>query len=258
LKAYTGIPATGREVSDSGWSAQEADEPLLQLADNSVPAIRRLLGEYAQGRIGINLLLFLLDEAGAPWRAKIGQVTENHPTPADSVAAFLAHITDNRHEVTRVLAEQGNNSLIEAAGALADAEPRFLSGQKGLTRNLSFFFRYSLGQLQPVDDTQRQYDQGFLLYKQDRRGEKWLVQPAPGMLVVIVHCCSRSRGSIPASIEHLRAHLAAYGIGASADELRSGGTAREVERLGLVVESPDAGGGRLLVDPFLTRQPADA
>jgi hypothetical protein len=256
LKVCTGVRLSTSEVSDYCWSPQEPDEPLLQLAENSVPALRRLISEYAQARIGINLLLFVLDEA-APWKTKIGQVSSNHPTPADAVAAFLQHAFENRDKITSVLADKGYSSLVEGAGTLADAEPRFLSGQKGLTRNLSFFFRYGLGQLQPVDDTQRQYDQGYLLYKQDRRGEKWIVQPAPAMLLVTVHCCCRSRGSIPASIEHLRAHLAAHGIGASADELRSGGTARELQRLGLVVESPDAGGGRLLVDPLLSR-PIDA
>jgi hypothetical protein len=51
-------------------------------------------------------------------------------------------------------------------------------------------------------------------------------------------------------MDHLRSHLAQYGIGATADEFRTGLTARNLERLGLVVDSPDAAGGRLLVDPF--------
>jgi hypothetical protein len=210
--------------------------------------VRRFLGEFGHARIGINLLLFALEEAGHSWTAKLGSTSDQLPSPAEAIQSFLQHVAQHRDEVRGVLETQGWGSLSSAAAAVADSDRRFLSG--AATRNLSFFIRYSLGQIQPTDESQRQYDQGYLLYRQDKRGDRLVLQPGPSMLMLLVHCCCRAQGSVPASMDRFRNHLRAYGIDASADELRVGTTSRELERLGLVVDSPDAGGGRLLVDPF--------
>jgi hypothetical protein len=45
-------------------------------------------------------------------------------------------------------------------------------------------------------------------------------------------------------------HLADYGLHAPAGELAGGQVGTDLEKLGLVVDSPDAAGGRLLVAPF--------
>jgi hypothetical protein len=51
-------------------------------------------------------------------------------------------------------------------------------------------------------------------------------------------------------MDDFRDYLSDYGIYAPAGELQTGRTAKDLARLGLVVDSPDAGGGRLLVNPF--------
>ena len=250
LDAYRGLGVSLEEVVQTGWASGEADEPLLQLAENAIPMVRRYMGEFGQARIGVNLVLWALEDAGSPWPSddKLGSTRGGAQNPAAAIQRFLDHVSINKDGIERVLGEHGWGSLSLAAAAVADGDGRFLSG--AATRNMSFFVRYSLGQIQPTDQAQRQYDQGYLLYRQDQRGNRLLVQPAPSMLMLLVHCCCRSRGSVPASVEDLRSHVRAYGIDASAEELRSGQTARDLERLGLVVDSPDAGGGRLLVDPF--------
>lgn len=217
-----------------------------------MPAIKRTLAEFGQARIGLNLMLWALEDAGVPWALKIGRATDTAPTPAESVREFLVHVLVHRHTLLDQLRLHGFAGLEAAAAHVADEDKRFLTG--AATRNISFFVRYSLAQIQPTDDRHRQYDQGYLLAREDRRGERLAVQPGPSMLMLLVHCCSSAQGAVPASMEHFRNHLRAYGIGASADELRVGVTARDLERLGLVVDSPDAGGGRLLVDPFLVSE----
>ena len=70
------------------------------------------------------------------------------------------------------------------------------------------------------------------------------------MLIAIVHACCVSKGRLPASLEDLRTHFSQYGLHAPAGELVNGAVGTALERLGLVVDSPDAAGGRLLVRPF--------
>lgn len=250
LEAYSGRVPNVEVVEEQCWQPQPVDEPLLRLGEDPLRMIRVALGDFAIARVGVNLALYALQDAGVRFDSVIGKVTPDSPSPAHALHAFLVHLARNRQPVARVLAVQEPPlpDLAEATWMLVDNDDRFRRGRA--TLNLTYFIRYTLGQLQPMDDLQRQYDQGYLIQRLGKRGEKLLVQPAPAMLILLVHCCCQSRGVIPASMEDLREHLATYGIGALPDELRSGTITRNLERLGLVVDSPDAGGGRLLVDPF--------
>jgi hypothetical protein len=55
---------------------------------------------------------------------------------------------------------------------------------------------------------------------------------------------------MPVSLADFRSHLAEYGLHVPAGELIGGKTGHDLAMLGLVVDSPDAAGGRLLVPPF--------
>jgi hypothetical protein len=70
------------------------------------------------------------------------------------------------------------------------------------------------------------------------------------MLILLVHTCCHAQGGIPASLEDLRRHLAQYGLKTPVGELIDGGVGTDLEKLGLVVDRPNAAGGRMLVAPF--------
>jgi hypothetical protein len=70
------------------------------------------------------------------------------------------------------------------------------------------------------------------------------------MLVTLVHACSAANPVIPVSLDDLSGHFADYGLRVPAGELVHGKTGRDLTMLGLVIDSPDAAGGRLLVRPF--------
>jgi hypothetical protein len=246
------------QVTATCWQDQERDEPFLMLGADSTSPIRRLLSDYARARLGLNLVLFGLDEIGAAWNGKLGAVLEGE-TPPEAIARFLDLVHENASALNARCVDVAGNSVVATAGSIADAYPRLINGQLGVTRNLSFFLRYTLGQLQPVDAEFASYDQSYLVHRPARSTAKdRVVRPGPAMLILLVHAACQSLGGIPASMDVLRRHLRAYGLGASADELRTGITVRELERLELVVDSPDAGGGRLLVDPLPTRSAARA
>jgi hypothetical protein len=251
VRALHGEPVESDQVLATCWPDQERDDPFLGLGTDSTSAIRRLLSDYARARLGLNLVLFALDDLGAGWDGKVGAVGADFATPADALAGFFRHVQANAAAMNELCSSSSGDTVTATAGNLADAYPRLVNGQTGVTRNLSFFLRYTLGQLQPVDEEFASYDQGFLVHRPVRpSGKERIVRPGPATLILLVHAACRSLGNIPTSMDALRRHLRAYGLGASADELRSGTTVRELERLELVVDSPDAGGGRQLVDPL--------
>jgi hypothetical protein len=119
----------------------------------------------------------------------------------------------------------------------------------GYTKNLFEFARHSLGQVWAKQADQRSYDLAYLIAFSGERKPQ-LVQPGPAMLVVLVHACCAANPSIPVSLDDFRRHLSEYGLHVPAGELVDGKTGRDLAMLGLVVDSPDAAGGRLLVRPF--------
>jgi hypothetical protein len=65
----------------------------------------------------------------------------------------------------------------------------------------------------------------------------------------MVYCClSQVKG--PRSISRLSKHLDAYGFDLGIDEISNGDLGRKLRMLGLVLDSPDAESGMLLVPPF--------
>lgn len=113
--------------------------------------------------------------------------------------------------------------------------------------------RHSLGQIEAQDAEQRSYDQSYLLSNttgKSRRSKLWPVKPGPAMLILLAHSASTLANDIPVSLEDFRSHLANYGLTVPPNELLHGKLTLDLQKLGLLVDSPDAAGGRLLVGPF--------
>ena len=242
------------ELERSCWDGHQDRDPLLELGQDAMPFIKRLVQDYARARIGLNLVLHSLTDGGAPWGdGGLGLVGRTGDSPAKALRSFLAHVAKHRDQVSTALEKElGARSLRDAAGAVCDSRPRVLAADSGPTKNLSEFLRHTLGELRPRDPEMSSYDQAYVLYKKNKAqtNSPWPVQPGPAALIQMVYSCCRNYSPFPASIDDFRTHLSAYGIYAPAGELQRGRTGRDLERLGLVVDSPDAGGGRLLVNPF--------
>lgn len=83
-----------------------------------------------------------------------------------------------------------------------------------------------------------------------RRSRLWPVRPGPAMLILLAHSATSAANGVPVSLEDFRSHLANYGLAVPPDELLHGKLTLDLQKLGLLVDSPDAAGGRLLVGPF--------
>lgn len=241
---------SAQEIEELLWGSNLSIISLFEVGRDAKPRIEELVERYVAGRFGLNLLLHRLEDTGQEWpkNLKIGfSANQATPTP-NSIEAFLKHVSTYRVNID---ASSAAGWLQDNCADLLDKNAPLVKSDSGFTNNLVEFIRHSLGQLDAGDPEQVSYDQSYLLTVTGRaRGRRWMVQPGPAMLIMLVHACCHDQEGIPASLEDLRLHLASYGLHVPAGELSRGDVGTDLEKLGLVVDSPDAAGGRLLVPPF--------
>jgi hypothetical protein len=252
LAAAAGQPVPSEsDVEVAIWQSHRDSDSFLEVGRDAVPLIKRALEWHLYGRFGLNLVLHKLQDIGQPWPT--GQVIGFEQTSGKSgpkaVHEFLTHIATHRASIDADPAGWLRSKCRE----ICDKHLRLVKSDVGFTKNLLEFIRHSLGQIETENPEQKSYDQSYLLANRRKPGSRfnlWPVQPGPAMLILLVHACHRAQGEIPASLDDLRMHLADYGLHAPAGELAGGQVGTDLEKLGLVVDSPDAAGGRLLVAPF--------
>lgn len=218
----------------SATTLVKIDGPLLGYAAPALSAIRSLASRYLTARLGINLLLHELDALGAT----VGSLAST-----SDIAAFLATIASQRDALQ-------DRDVLARLDELLDREARTVACKKGVGSNIVEFCRYSLGQRQTADDTLRGYDQGYQLRKKgEYQKAPWIVSLGPVSLLSLVHCCLAEAAG-PRSVQRLSEHLEGYGLAVDRDHFTSGELGKSLRTLGLVLDSPDAEGGMLLIPPF--------
>ena len=247
-------PVTPAAVIEREWCTDHAGEhPLLELGENATDAIKAHLSRYAVARVGINLVLHALDDCGddAKWETAIGSGVDGE-SPAESLERFMEKVSANRARLLAVLGAAGlDNGLQRAAQQLADADPDFVSAEDGATNNLREFLRHTLGRATRKKGDFEAFDQGFVTRPTtNATNAPQMVYPGSTTLVALAACTAMGGSDLPASMQDLSLHLREYGVYAPLGTLTEGRLGRELEELGLTVDTPDAGGGRLLVNPF--------
>jgi hypothetical protein len=240
------------EIERLFWMSHRDKFPLLEFGHDADILIKQMIERYVYARFGLNLLLYRLDDVGCPWTETIGHSPETGVTAPKTIRLFLEHLSLHRKKIGSG-GDDGAKWLRRECVDLLDEKASLVKCTDGFTRNILEFIRYSLGQLETKNLEQRSYDQSYLLASipgKNRHRPNWVVRPGPAMLISLVHACCYTQGGVPTSIEDFRAHLADYGLHVPAGELIKGQVGADLEKLGLVVDSPDAAGGRLLANPF--------
>ncbi|MEI8044412.1 MAG: hypothetical protein WCL11_23580, partial [Verrucomicrobiota bacterium] len=230
------------------WECHRERSPLLEIGLPATVLLERLLEHYGYARLGFNMLLCQLEDVGAPWNGEIiGFSSSSTKGPIDQFQTFLGHISQNR---TAIDPADASVWLQSNLSKLFDDNANLRQGaqKSNLTKNIYYFARHGLGQIEAKDPALKSYDQSYLFAQLGSRSLE--VQFGPSMLITLVHACCASLNGAPASLDDFRQHLADYGIHTPAGELVEGKTGDALEKLGLVVDSPDAAGGRILVPPF--------
>ena len=223
------------------WDALEAgdylDRPSLMVDQYVSGQLKGIAVDSERARLTINLLLFYLTEKyGADYTQDVLQNLERINEFAEKVSG--AFDSDEMLKLTSIL--QG----------LLESEPRRFQCKTGPAKNALEFLQHSLQQRRTSETGLEAYDQGFYLAKRgEHRNARWEVALGPVAVIALVHSCT-SRGVMNANMDDLVNHLRRYGFGLEQDEREKSSLVGTLRALGLVLDSPDAEGGMVLVRPF--------
>ena len=199
----------------------------------AVSELKDRTSAYLGARLGLNAVLWSLDECGATFAGKLSS--------AESVAALCALVKKNRAALV------GVHGILDD---LSDREARTLLCRKGVGSNVMEFARHVLYQRQVANPILRGYDQGYVLRKRSAaKSSPWICAPGPVAILLLAHC-SLAKLAGPRSVHRLAQHMAAYGIVVDHRKIDSNELGAQLRMLGLVLDSPDAESGMLLVPPF--------
>lgn len=198
-------------------------------------SVRSRAESYLQARLGINLVLWSLDHIG---------VRELPTLSCSGDFSKLAEIVDKHREALL------RNGIAKCLEELQDREAATLACTKGSGSNIHEFARHALGQRQTLNAVLKGYDQGYVLRKKgDYNGAPWIVSLGPVLVITLVHCCLHESGG-PRSVHRLCQHLGEYGITVNKRDIGASELGASLRMLGLVLDSPDAESGMLLLPPF--------
>jgi hypothetical protein len=221
---------------EAAYSLLEVNRRMLPFGNPAIPVLRDFASKYLSARLGLNLVLWQLEE----FKVQVA--------PLDSVDNLLAFFRTIEAQRGRLSAE----GVIATYHEINDRETRTITCKKGIGSNLVEFSQYTLGQRQTMDEALRGYDQGYFLRKRgEARNSPWVLALGPAAVLAMAHCCLHEvRG--PRSVQRLAMHMANYGIEFDLHELNESDLGHQLRMLGLVLDSPDAESGMLLVPPFAT------
>jgi hypothetical protein len=204
-----------------------------------LPTIKDRASAFLQARLGINAVLWGLEEIGHPI-ASTGSAVQ-HLALCDAARA--------RSSELRAL------DVLAIVDEVQERENRAILCRKGIGSNIMEFARHVLGQRQAASDILRGYDQGYVLRKKSSASSSpWVVALGPVAVLALVHC-SLSGTSGPRSVRRLSQHLQQYGISVDHRDIPDNDLGHQLRMLGLVLDSPDAESGMLLVSPFPEASP---
>lgn len=205
----------------------------------ALQGIKDKVSSYLNARLGINALLWSLNHGGAPY--------SGHISSSADVMALCRHIRTHKN----ALATQG---ALQTIADLREQEARALLCKKGIGSNLLEFTRHVLGQRQAAAPLLKGYDQGYILKKKGNSpASPWVVSLGPVAVLALVHCSLAGMGG-PRSVHRLGKHLEAYGLIVDKHDIARNDLGHQLRMLGLVLDSPDAESGMLLLPPFPVNQ----
>ena len=209
----------------------------MSYGGRALSSFRDLTSSYLTSRLGINALLWSLENIGVPYDGDIGS--------SSGVSALALHIRAHKQKLLE-------SNFKEIFLDLKESEARVLGCKKGIGSNLLEFLRHVLGQRQTADGLLKSYDQSYVLKKRSSSAASpWVVSLGPVAALSAVHCALFEVGG-PRSIHRLSEYLGAYGLLIDKYDISRSDLGIQLRKLGLILDSPDAESGILLLPPFIS------
>ncbi len=240
-RLWKAVSAAMLEGEPRLWTIAEIKDELLAVdsrcltyGNAAITSVKDYASGYLSARIGLNLTLWALEQSGV--------AIESLNSTSD-VKVLIESVSKHRAAFEAL-------EIRKRFSEIQDSEAKTIFCKKGVGSNILEFCRYTLGQRQTTNDSLRGYDQSYFLKKRsDARNSPWVLSLGPVAVLAIVHCCLRNVSG-PRSIKRLADHLSWYGIEADVDSINESDLGKSLRMLGLVLDSPDAESGMLLVPPF--------
>ncbi len=154
----------------------------------ALQGIKDKVSSYLNARLGINALLWSLEQIGPPYSGNLSS--------SAGITALCQHIRQHKAELTRL-------GTLEMIADVREQEARALLCKKGIGSNLLEFARHVLGQRQAAVPLLRGYDQGYILKKKGSSpSSPWIVSLGPVAVLALVHCALAGMGG-PRSVHRL-------------------------------------------------------
>ncbi|MBI1320200.1 MAG: hypothetical protein GC168_14830 [Candidatus Hydrogenedens sp.] len=206
----------------------------------AAPTIREHARNFAIARIALNLLLFMFESSA------LRTVPDNGLGNIKYIANLLQDLYEHRAAFPKSEYQDSLAGLLEEHRAV-------VSCKRGISSNVSEFLRHSLGQRQTNEAGLDSYDQGYFLSKRGSYASApWVLSIGPVSALTLVDCCTQTSRA-PRTVSDFANHLARYGIEVTPEEVMANDLGRTLRNLNLVLDSPDAEGGMVLVSPFQGR-----
>ena len=225
-RLLAGEPAD--EVVEEFWKRLSTLN-FLSYGQYSARAIKNFSTGYLKSRVGINLLLHLVNQ------------TEN----AEQIECD--RLGDMLYKLATRITPNITTSFWANYQTIIESDSRIVQGKKGSASNISEFLRHVLGKRQTSEPGLDSYDQGYYLSKRGKGA--WEVSMGPVAVLTLVHACTAGKTGTT-NIEDFFSHLQKYGIELSVNDVSNSTLSRTLRNLGIVVDSPDAEGGMVLLSPF--------
>jgi hypothetical protein len=227
--------ASSEEISDSLGMG----ESFWRYGQYSAASITDAATGFVKARVGINLLLHQLEKT---FGAKLDPACLSNVESITKLVSWLGEAEIQKRFDSKTFSNNYQDVI--------ESDPRIVAGKKGVSSNVKEFLQHVLGQRQTAEAGLDSYDQGFFLAKKgNSKSGRWIVSLGPVSVLALVHSCTYSAQG-PRTINNLCQHLAEYGIEIDAQEVADSMLGQTLRNLGLVLDSPDAEGGMVLINPF--------
>ena len=199
-------------------------------------SIKQLAQDYLEARAGISLLFYTYQS-----KFPSARISMRNPDEIINLAQNLAKIRN----------EFPLNEFKDNMEKLQDQQSNAFACKNGASKNILEFMSHVLRRRETGERGMESYDQGYFLKRKSGLRSPWVVGFGPVAILTLVHCCtSGKKGS--RTVGDLCNHLSNYGFSIDPQEIANSDMGRILRNLGLVLDSPDAEGGMILIPPFQT------
>lgn len=207
----------------------------LRYGDKCTTTFIDTFSSYLSARLTINAILWHMEQHDS--------ISNDALSSSVAVHALLERLVRLRGAMRP---DQVDEDIVK----LHSQHNRLLLCKSGVGANMQEFSLYVLRQTVAVSESLRGYDQGYFVRKRSHhKNSPWVVGLGPVAIFTLTHCALNGQ-NVPASVTRFASHLQAYGIELEANAINETDLGHQLRTLGLVVDSPDAESGMLILPPF--------